>query len=222
MTNAKTQLRGNCQCCGRDQAVQGGRMSKHGYEVKKDGSYAYFSGVCSGHQFKPMQVERTVTDSAIAGARRDAERQDFLAIQFKKGEVKPQFVATGRWISKERREETIPFEDAEPRDQKKAVESAIWKCEQRARGARSWADDMEALVNRVHGTELRTVLVEGPKEIPMGEKRQPVGGKVLTYVGRNFKGQVEYTYESTMRDGTPKKFRSHTTSTAWFKYPLVG
>ena len=35
------QIRGNCQCCGKEQAVVGGLMSKHGYTVEN----GWFSGV---------------------------------------------------------------------------------------------------------------------------------------------------------------------------------
>lgn len=222
MTELKTQLRGNCQCCGRDQAVQGGRMSKHGYEVKSDGSYAYFSGVCSGHSFPPMQVERKITDSAIESARKDADHNDHRAQQYTCGEIKPAAVSTNKYDSKTHAYIKLPFSEGDQYQQRDAIKAAIYQCEMHARAARSWANDMEALVNKYHGTPLRTVVLEAaPAKIQAGEKRQPVGSKVLTSVQQDG-SLVYYTYESKMSDGSVKKFRSKTTSTAWRKYPLVG
>lgn len=61
--STKIQLRGNCPCCGRDQAVlASGRMSKHGYTVEQ----GWFQGVCSGDSHAPMQKDRVVTDRIIA------------------------------------------------------------------------------------------------------------------------------------------------------------
>jgi len=52
MAKALFQLRGHCQCCGNEQAVVRGRMSKHGYQVKN----GWFQGTCRGHQYAPVEV----------------------------------------------------------------------------------------------------------------------------------------------------------------------
>jgi len=59
------QIRGNCQCCGNQQAVVGSMMSKHGYTV--DGGW--FNGVCSGRNHVPLQVSREHTDLIVAQVR---------------------------------------------------------------------------------------------------------------------------------------------------------
>lgn len=78
---SKTQTRGNCQCCGRDQAVAKGTMAHHGYTVDN----GYFNGTCGGHMHAPLQVERTVADSIVAKCRQDAERLDKRAAALKDG-----------------------------------------------------------------------------------------------------------------------------------------
>ena len=82
----KTQTRGHCQCCGREQAVvRCGYMAHHGYEVK-DG---WFQGKCGGHNFPPLEVARDVADSTIASVRRDAAALRVRATALIAGEVSP-------------------------------------------------------------------------------------------------------------------------------------
>jgi hypothetical protein len=54
---------GTCQACGNVQAVNSitGNIHKHGYTV----DYGYFSGVCTGADRKPLEVERVITDRTI-------------------------------------------------------------------------------------------------------------------------------------------------------------
>lgn len=58
----KTQLRGHCQCCTREQAVVNGSMAHHGYNIK----YGFFNGTCPGHLHAPMEKSRAYSDKVIA------------------------------------------------------------------------------------------------------------------------------------------------------------
>tara|TARA_Y100001951_G_C11280597_1_gene265098 strand:- start:892 stop:1740 length:849 start_codon:yes stop_codon:yes gene_type:complete len=55
--------RGHCQACGRVQAVDthNNFIAKHGYTV----DFGYFSGVCTGSNRKPLEVDKTFTEETI-------------------------------------------------------------------------------------------------------------------------------------------------------------
>lgn len=224
----KIQTHGNCQCCGRDHAVlSSGKMSKHGYEVSE---WHYFLGICTGEKYKPIQHEREIADSIVVSVRKDVVNQLAIAAKLLRGETFPLEARSGRRVRDEERakagkypwvEEMVAFELAPAHHQEAAVAAAIYRHESQARHGKSFADGFEKLIAEKHGQPLREVKVDGPKTIEIGEKRRAMNGKVLTYYGRTHRGQVEYTYESTMGDGSVKKFRSHTTSPVWFKYPLA-
>lgn len=153
----KTQQRGNCQCCGRDQAINH-TVAKHGYEVKNRGQGGYFRGVCSGHNYEPMQVKRDITDVVISGCRADAERLDERVAGLRSGKLTPDYVR-GHYNPKTREYDQLLFEDGSPSQKREAIVGEVYRCESRARAARSAADDLEKLVNEVHGQPLRIVKV---------------------------------------------------------------
>jgi len=155
----RIQLRGNCQCCGRDQAVNH-VVAQHGYEVKNRGMGGYFSGVCSGHQFVPMQVSRDVTNSVVRGCRDDAARLDERAAALRDGTVTPETVQ-GRYNTAKGEYDRLPFAQGTVYQKRDAVEIETYRCEARARAARSAADDLEKLADRVHGQPLREVVIPG-------------------------------------------------------------
>lgn len=171
--SVKTQIRGNCQCCGRDQAVlPSGRMAKHGYQVKN----GWFEGTCTGHLFSPMQKYRTQTDSLVVSVRSQVKDLLQLAADLQAGKVIPK---TCR-VDHRPNSEQVPFKDAPEWAQKAAINAARFLAESRARLGESFANDMEALVNRVHGQELKVVPIEaGPPPVQVGEHRM-LRGKVVT------------------------------------------
>jgi len=64
--------RGECQICGRTQKLPSasllhpsGVLSKHGYTV----GWGYFSGICRGSGSPPFEVDRSLIDDAIRGAK---------------------------------------------------------------------------------------------------------------------------------------------------------
>lgn len=212
-TPTKTQLRGNCQCCGRLQAVMNGRMAKHGYEVKDRGDWGYFEGVCLGANYAPMQTERTVTDRLVVSAREQAVELDRRAVQLRAGEIFPALIDTGRWDSKTRSTVTIPFDQGSAYEKQRAVEAAALQAESQARGARAWAYDMEKLANAVHGQPLQEVKRDaGPAPILTGEQRKAPRG-ILT-AQNVFRGMVHWQDE--------RGFKSKMATRSWRLLELVG
>ena len=140
-----TQIRGNCQCCGRQQAVVNGRMSKHGYTVKE----GWFSGVCSGRNYAPIQVSRTTTDKIIADISAEIPELIAKAEKVKSGELTPKTVKV-RMMSKEE----IPFEQGDLRQQSAARTSLEWAYRNRARAGQDFIKAMIEVADKYHGTSL--------------------------------------------------------------------
>lgn len=153
----KTQLRGHCQCCGRLQAVNT-TVAKHGYEVKDRGQGGYFRGVCSGHQFEPMETRRDAADLVVAQCRKEAAEFDELAAKLRDGKIHPATVQ-GKWNLETREYDRIPYAQGTAYQQRDAMKAAIWNNEQQARAARQFADFIEELANKVHGQPLLVVKV---------------------------------------------------------------
>ena len=186
----KTQARGNCQCCGREQAVlKSGNMSKHGYEVSE---YHYFQGVCTGERYKPIQHERDVADSIAKSVRADVAKNLALVEKLKAGKTFPLEAKSGKRVRDEARaragkfpmvEEFVAFELAPKHHQDAAVVAMIYRCETQARHGTSFADQFEKLIRDVHGEALRiVVLQDGPALIDRGDKRSlahSAGDRVL-------------------------------------------
>jgi len=180
MSGAKMQLRGHCQCCCRIQAVQG-RMSKHGYEVKSRGDFGWFSGVCSGHKFAPIEVERVVLDRIVAQIRQECAELLERAENYTEGTAHPARVGTGRYDSETRQEICIAWEEASVYAQASEIKKQIWRLQTRAKSGNQQADQMVEIADRCHGQPLTEVKKEeGPEPIPVGQKRVLPIGKIGT------------------------------------------
>lgn len=204
MNDKRIQVRGNCPCCGRDQAVVKGTMSKHGYTVEQ----GWFQGVCSGDRYAPMQVQREVTDRIVAQVRKDVAELMEKVEQLKAGKIHPTHCKT----SSRPKAEPVAWADAPEWARNDAVRTAIYQTEGRARAGTSFADQMEALLNAVHGQPLREVTVEsGPAPIQIGERRMSERG-VLTVV--SVQGARVYWKDE-------RGFKSWTGSSAWRKLQIA-
>lgn len=142
---ANQQIRGNCQCCGRQQAVVNGRMSKHGYTVKE----GWFSGICSGRNYAPIQVSRTTTDKIIADISAEIPELIAKAEKVKSGELTPKTIKV-RMMSKEE----IPFEQGDLRQQLAARTSLEWAYRNRARAGQDFIKEMTEVADKYHGQPL--------------------------------------------------------------------
>lgn len=170
----KTQLRGICQCCGREQAVVRGKMSKHGYTVEE----GWFNGVCAGNSYVPMQHSRTTADEIAQTVENDAADLRALAESLKAGKAKPAKAKSGERIRIENAkgfpwgDEYVAFADAPKHYQDEAVRNAIWQTERRAQAGEDFVRDLRAMADEYHGKELReVVLAEAPAPVERGEKR---------------------------------------------------
>lgn len=147
----KTQLRGHCQCCGRVHAATSGYVAQHGYTVR----HGFFKGGCPGHRYQPMEKDRAVTDRAADAMDYTAKRQLRLAQRLKDGKSRPALVRVGYGIDAK----TIPFEEADARQQREAIKAAIYSAEAEARHLPKMAQAMRELADRVHGQPLVVVKV---------------------------------------------------------------
>jgi hypothetical protein len=234
----KIQLRGNCQCCGRLQAVRekgrtAGQSSLHGYEVKG----GWFQGVCQGNKYQPMQIERVFTDSLIRSVRADVDRLEADLLKVQAGDLIPTTCQTSNMISYDSitkvhvkhdpklatwEKVTIPFKDGDKEEQEAAVKSLIWSMKQRIRAGTDFANDMEALVNKVHGTPLiENKIGDGPAPIVSGEQRLLNDKGLVGTVNYTEKGRVYYHYVRAGSDGLLRKHSSWQGSASWRRLPLV-
>lgn len=213
MTDKKTQLRGICQCCGREQAVlASGRMSKHGYTVE----HGWFSGVCSGQHFQPLQKDRDQADRIVANVRAEVLVLLQKADAYRTGVLTPETVQ-GHWDAKVRDYAQIAWADATAYQRAGELQRVTWKLTRRAEQGTSFADQLEATANRVFGTELRVVPVEsGPAPIRFGEQRKNDKGVVLTVTG--VRG-ARVHWSMTKADG--RVFNGWTGTQAWRRLATV-
>lgn len=206
--DTRKQYRGNCQCCGRRQAVlDSGFMAKHGYTVDN----GWFKGICSGQHFQPMQNNRVVTDSIISQVRADCSELLATVRAYKDGKAHPARITKTSY--KRGEDSTMAWEDAAEWQQVSGLRTAIMQLEGRARRGLGFADTLETLVNEVNGKPLYEVEVEkGPAPIQYGESRKAPSGKILKVV--RLEGQRVYWKDE-------RGFGSWTGASAWRKYELV-
>jgi hypothetical protein len=212
---SKTQTRGNCPCCGREQAIlASGRMSKHGYTVEN----GWFNGVCGGDRFEPMQIQREVTDQIIITVRQDVKKLEAQAADLRSGrKVLGLVPMPGEYVRRGEKPTMVEWKDLGEYKQQDALNSAIYGCESRARVGASFANDMERILNAVHGQPLKIVELDAaPAPIRTGERRKSSSGSILVcrYTER---GRVYYT--TTRDDGS--KFQSWEGVQSWRKMEVV-
>jgi hypothetical protein len=182
MTNSAIQIRGNCQCCGHQQAVVSGTMSKHGYTVE----HGWFSGICSGRNYAPMQVSREHTDFIVAQVRAEVPALIAQADKVKAGELTPKTVQLRKGAQKVE----VAYADALPWQQSQARDSMEWNLRNRARAGEQFANSMEELVNKIHGTALIEVAKkEAPEFIGAGHQKS---GNDMTYTCTSVDGARVY------------------------------
>ena len=68
---AKATHQGECQICGRIQALPKGKLSKHGYTV----DFAYFNGVCAGARALPFEQSKDLIAVEVEKAERYIDDQ---------------------------------------------------------------------------------------------------------------------------------------------------
>jgi len=195
------QIRGNCQCCGRDQAVKNGTMAKHGYTVE----HGWFNGVCSGERFAPIQVSRTQTDKIIAEILAEIPQLLAKAEQVVMGKLFPQFVVVGRYDNRK----TIPYADADVRDQRHACEQMVWELRNRASAGKTFTETLTSIANEYHGKPLTEVAKkEAPTPIGINEVKIMNGCRIVST--SVYGGKVNYKPE-----GLDTAWSCYVSTTKW-------
>ena len=201
MTNEKNQIRGNCQCCGKQQAVKNGTMAKHGYTVE----HGWFNGVCSGERFAPIQISRTQTDKIIAEILAEIPQLLVKAEQVVMGKLLPAVVITGRYNNKV----TIPYADATPYDQRHARDQMLWELRNRASAGKAFTETLGNIANEYHGKPLTEVAKkEAPTPIGINEVKIMNGCRIVST--SVYGGKVNYKPE-----GLDTTWSCYVSTTKW-------
>jgi hypothetical protein len=177
------QIRGNCQCCGRQQAVVNGNMSKHGYKVNN----GWFEGVCSGDHHDPMQISLITTDKIIDNISAEVAALLVQADQVLAGKLNPTKVIRGQF----KKAYEIDFADATAHEQAHAVQCLNWNLRQRAKAGADFAKFLRDVADSVYGTALVEVeRKEAPVPVNTGDQKMKDG---KTYICRYVQGaRVHY------------------------------
>jgi len=208
----KTQLRGHCQCCGREQAIVNGRMAKHGYTIVN----GWFSGVCSGDSYAPMQTSREQTDKIIGQVGMEVMVLKALAKDYLTGKIVPEKIFRKVGFGNKATLVEIPFATAPAWQQTDCVNRTVYDLEQRAKQGEFFIRGLTDVVNGVHGKDLRVVILEeAPARIVGGEKRLHKDGHV--YTSRYQEGAR--VYYDLAKGG--KVFQSWMGVTSWRKLESV-
>jgi hypothetical protein len=210
------QIRGNCQCCGKEQAVVGGLMSKHGYTVEN----GWFNGVCEGNLHRPMQVSRVETDNIVASIRKQIPELLAKSAQYESGEATPDFVVRRSYnpVLRKSIETKIPYAEAPKHEQDSARKQIAWALKSRADMGKTFSDQLEAIANKVHGLPLIEAAKKEVVQICVGDKKksQETG---LTYTCFKVEGARIWWTSARVSDG--KVMKSWMGSQSWRKLETV-
>lgn len=203
----KSTHQGNCQACGRIQAIQlfeavdstkflddakNGTIAKHGYRVK---GWGFFNGVCHGSHHKPLQVERTYADQIIASLRTAADMDDQLIVRLYRSDFTPATCHTGKTLvsapdakgRRHRHPELVDWKDATQYQRENEVALQIRNLKADAKNARDHAKQLEDLADRLFGTAVLAIETKQPPlKIITGQVFKDLVGrewKVLTQSG---------------------------------------
>jgi hypothetical protein len=199
-------LLGNCQVCGRLQAVNSG-MSKHGYTVAQ----GWFQGVCSGEGHLPMQQDNKVTQEVCADIYAEILTLETLIANLKSGKVTPKTSPESCFY----KAKEVPFAEANAHMQKQTVDSHIRNTQFRINSGKAHAEYITALSARVSGQAL--VEEAKPVKAPMittGEKREGDNG---VYTCTQHLGARVYWNKLVGE----KTYKGWTGTSAWRKLALV-
>ena len=152
MSTSKIQLRGNCPCCGNDQAVVRGNLSKHGYTVDN----GWFNGVCSGDHHEPIQVSRVHADHVIESVRRVVAAVEAELAAVEAGTVVPKTIIINYGLGRSE----IAFADGDQFQQQNAVDSLKRDLKYKAGQGTRFADHLANVVEKNHGQPLREIKLD--------------------------------------------------------------
>ena len=179
-TKSKTQSRGHCQCCGREQAVQRGAIAAHGYTIQN----GWCEGVCPGHDYAPIEESRVQADEKVAFVRETVAKLRAKAERALSGGCDPETYKSGYHYVQEPKwacvVEFSPFAAASEPKKADIREGISRNLIGKARAGEQFADFIEGVVAEFHGKPLVVVVKSEPApRIYSGEKRIGKKGAVL-------------------------------------------
>lgn len=199
-------LLGNCQVCGRLQAVNRG-MSKHGYTVEQ----GWFAGICSGQNELPMQQDDSVTLDVCESISDEIVELEKLVADLQSGKAKPKTAPIAAFYRAER----VNFSEAPQRMQEYEIEKNICDIQFRIKSGALHIEYLMNVLSKVKGLELvKEVKAQKPAEIQKGEKRKDDKG---VYVCSRVDGARIY-WDKFVGD---RVFKSWTGVSAWRKLELI-
>lgn len=183
-------IKGHCQACGRIQVVlyADHMMASHGYTVRS----GYFSGVCIGHNYLPLEVSRERLDWVVLDLERHAKMHDQHVDELMRGITVPsqafkrdQFtnIVHGERNPRtyERQPVLVNWSEASKVERDLQITLDIGNSESESRFARSHARSLTELAARVHGQPLidRTAEEMAVKQARVA-KSAPIAGAFRT------------------------------------------
>ena len=206
MTTRNFKLIGNCQVCGRPQAVNSG-MSKHGYTVAQ----GWLQGVCAGEGYLPMQQDNKVTQEVCANIYAEILTLEILIANLKSGKVTPKTAPESVFY----KAKDVPFATANKYMQEHAVAEHIRNTQYRIKAGQSHAEYITALSVKVAGQPL--VEEAKPVKAPLiiqGEKR--ILGSTEAICTQHLGARVYWK-----KVVGEKTYKGWTGTSAWRKLELV-
>jgi hypothetical protein len=179
---SNVQLRGNCQICGRLQAVTEGehRIVKHGYTVEGRGLGGWFKGVCPGAQYASMQADRRHTDNFVGVVLQEVAELRARADRFESGAAHPAQIRTSRYDFAKREYAYVDWELASEYEQEQERKRIVHGLRQTARYNEDAANALRALADSVYcGPLVQVAKPEKPVTIQLGERRVAPRGVVV-------------------------------------------
>lgn len=150
---ADVQLRGHCPMCGREQAVKGGNMAKHGYTVEN----GWFNGVCPGRNFAPLELDRLSPEPAWLSILAQADELDLNATQYEQGVRVPTSVIKREWKNGQRQSYQKPWSELTEYDKRSELNSLVFGMRRRAKAGRDFVKFIRELADNVHGKPLKEI-----------------------------------------------------------------
>ena len=200
---AEYKLLGNCQVCGRLQAVNRG-MSKHGYKVDN----GWFNGICAGEGYLPMQQDNSLANQVCNNIAAEIVELQKIVDGLKNGKIKPKKAPIASFY----KAELVDFDEAPVYMQKQEIQRNIYANEGRIKQGEAHIKFLKNLMEAVSGQELKKEMKpEKAPQIMVGEKRQ---GEKSILTCTKVDGARIYWLNT-------KGFKGWTGTAAWRKLEIV-
>jgi len=173
---------GTCQVCGREQALPGGMLAKHGYTVD-DG---YFRGTCPGSTYAPLEQHRGLADTVAADLMTHSRIKAGDAKAVADGTLLPVRAKNGQRVKNELRpwmhdDVYVPFAQAPAHYQAQAVTQLQFALESDARHAAHVSEQIVLRAGKIYGKRsLKPVAPEAARKAVAPGVQVRVYGNVRT------------------------------------------